>query len=169
MIWVGLRSCGCLVTWFWYQMIAKPGNKTATPPWPPHMQKEPSSYGILWKQQIIASSTDSYQMSYIHNGNSHTYKMHVEMFSSIPPHFCTTAQQNIVKIHWVLQRTCDRALSRHFLLRVDIFCWGGFLIKKNVVLPVYTYLPFGISLHATVCFAMIFICAGKVHFTTTKQ
>ena len=26
--------CGCLVTWFCYQLIAKPGNKTATVPWP---------------------------------------------------------------------------------------------------------------------------------------
>ena len=26
--------CGCLVTWFCYQLIAKPGNKTATPPSP---------------------------------------------------------------------------------------------------------------------------------------
>ena len=28
------RKCGCLVTWFCYQLIAKPGNKTATPSWP---------------------------------------------------------------------------------------------------------------------------------------
>ena len=27
-------NCGCLVTWFCYQLIAKPGNKTATVPWP---------------------------------------------------------------------------------------------------------------------------------------
>ena len=31
--WV-MEVCGCLVTWFCYQLIAKPGNKTATPPWP---------------------------------------------------------------------------------------------------------------------------------------
>ena len=29
-IWVRSRNCGCLVTWFCYQLIAKPGNKTAT-------------------------------------------------------------------------------------------------------------------------------------------
>ena len=29
-IWVRSRNCGCLVTWFWYQLIAKPGNKIAT-------------------------------------------------------------------------------------------------------------------------------------------
>ena len=28
------RNCDCLVTWFCYQLIAKPGNKTATVPWP---------------------------------------------------------------------------------------------------------------------------------------
>ena len=33
-IWFRSRNCGCLVTWFCYQMIAKPGNKTATVPWP---------------------------------------------------------------------------------------------------------------------------------------
>ena len=33
-IWVGSRNCDCLVTWFCYQLIAKPDNKTATVPWP---------------------------------------------------------------------------------------------------------------------------------------
>ena len=33
-IWVWSRNCGCLVTWFCYQLIAKSGNKTATFSWP---------------------------------------------------------------------------------------------------------------------------------------
>ena len=33
-IWVRSRNCGCRVTWFCYQLIAKPGNKTVTVPWP---------------------------------------------------------------------------------------------------------------------------------------
>ena len=33
-IWVRPRNCGCLVSWFCYQLIAKPGNKTAAVPWP---------------------------------------------------------------------------------------------------------------------------------------
>ena len=33
-IWIRSRSCGCLDTWFCYQLIAKPGKKTATVPWP---------------------------------------------------------------------------------------------------------------------------------------
>ena len=32
-IWVRSRRCGCLVTWFCYHLIAKPGNKTAAPSW----------------------------------------------------------------------------------------------------------------------------------------
>ena len=37
--WVRSWNCSCLVTWFCYQMIAKPGNKTATPSWPdPYME-----------------------------------------------------------------------------------------------------------------------------------
>ena len=33
-IWVRSRNCGCVVTWFCYQLIAKPSNKTATVSWP---------------------------------------------------------------------------------------------------------------------------------------
>ena len=33
-IWVRSRNCSCLVTWFCYRLIAKPGNKTATVSWP---------------------------------------------------------------------------------------------------------------------------------------
>ena len=32
-IWVKSRNCDCLVTWFCYQLIAKPGNKRAAVPW----------------------------------------------------------------------------------------------------------------------------------------
>ena len=38
-IWVRSQNIGCLFTWFCYQLIAKPGNKTATVPWP-----DPYSY-----------------------------------------------------------------------------------------------------------------------------
>ena len=33
-IWVRWQRCGCLVTWFCYHLIVKPGNKTAAPLWP---------------------------------------------------------------------------------------------------------------------------------------
>ena len=43
-IWVRSWNCGCLVTWFCYQLMAKPGNETAAVPWP-----DPYIFGIvLW-------------------------------------------------------------------------------------------------------------------------
>ena len=43
-IWVRSRNCGCLVTWFCYQLIAKPGNKRATVSWPnQYIVRMPSS------------------------------------------------------------------------------------------------------------------------------
>ena len=33
-IWVESRNCGCLVAWFCYQRMARPGSKTAAVPWP---------------------------------------------------------------------------------------------------------------------------------------
>ena len=47
-IWVGSQNCGCLVTWFCYHLIAKPGNKTAAVPWPDpsHVTVLVLNYGI---------------------------------------------------------------------------------------------------------------------------
>ena len=42
-IWVRSRMCGCLVTWFCYHLIAKPGNKTAAVPWPDPYHQEHNS------------------------------------------------------------------------------------------------------------------------------
>ena len=44
-IWVRWQNCGCLVTWFCYQLIAKPGNRTATVSWPdPYMK-----FSLVWE------------------------------------------------------------------------------------------------------------------------
>ena len=48
-IWVRSRNCGCLVTWFCYQLIAKPGNKTATFPWP-------DPYLVVWQATWLTIS-----------------------------------------------------------------------------------------------------------------
>ena len=45
-IWVWSLSCSCLVTWFCYQMITKPGNKTAAPLWP-------NPYGSIFQFYIL--------------------------------------------------------------------------------------------------------------------
>ena len=41
--WVKSQRCGCLVTWFCYQLIAKPGNKTAAPLW-----FDPDLFNLYW-------------------------------------------------------------------------------------------------------------------------
>ena len=45
--WVGSWRRGCLVTWFCYQLTAKPGDKTAPPPWP-----DPSKGANCWPVSI---------------------------------------------------------------------------------------------------------------------
>ena len=51
-IWVRSRNWGCLVTWFCYQLIAKPGNKTAAVSWP-----DPYDYYFL-KRKVHCTSFD---------------------------------------------------------------------------------------------------------------
>ena len=46
--WERSRRCGCLVTWFCYHLIAKPGNKTATPSWP-----GPNIFSYLQKKMCM--------------------------------------------------------------------------------------------------------------------
>ena len=52
-IWVKWRNCGCLVTWFCYQLIAKPGNKTATVSWPdPYGIRTYREWGFVWNKDL---------------------------------------------------------------------------------------------------------------------
>ena len=44
LIWVKSQRCSCLVTWFFYQMIAKPGDKKAAPSWPDPYQDDVMIY-----------------------------------------------------------------------------------------------------------------------------
>ena len=47
-IWLRLHRCDCLVNWFCYQLIPKPGNKTAIPPWPdPYLSTTKITHGLL--------------------------------------------------------------------------------------------------------------------------
>ena len=47
--WIRLWRCGCLITWFCYQLIAKPGNETAAPPWPAPPWPDPYASQLLWE------------------------------------------------------------------------------------------------------------------------
>ena len=44
-IWVWSRNCDCIVTWFCYQLIAKPGNKTVAVSWP-------DPYTCIWYRKL---------------------------------------------------------------------------------------------------------------------
>ena len=60
-IWVRSRNCGCLVTWFCYQLIAKPGNKTAAVSWPdPYHQS--STCLFQWQGIWQIYSTNHYAL-----------------------------------------------------------------------------------------------------------
>ena len=52
-IWARSQNCGCLVTWFCYQLIAKPGNKTDAVSWPDlytlYIFLQEDSAGLTWE------------------------------------------------------------------------------------------------------------------------
>ena len=56
-IWVRSRNCGCFVTWFCYQLIAKPGNKTTTVSWPdPYIERYAAHTVVSWPANHINNS-----------------------------------------------------------------------------------------------------------------
>ena len=63
--WIRSRNCGCLVTWFCYQLIAKPSNKTATVPWPdPH-----NKLAIRIDSQVSNPGWSSHKCSWLGSDN----------------------------------------------------------------------------------------------------
>ena len=60
-IWVWSRNCSCLVTWFCYQLIAKPGNKTAAVSWP-----DPYIYSYIYIY-INGLQQDNFARIYVPN------------------------------------------------------------------------------------------------------
>ena len=55
--WVRSWNCGCIVTWFCYHLIAKPGNKTAAVPWPDlSVTTTLTKYPLLWNYTFITLS-----------------------------------------------------------------------------------------------------------------
>ena len=57
-IWVRSWNCGCLVTWFCYQLIAKPGNKAATVPWPAHIIL---NIVYTWQRKSVLGEAHAFQ------------------------------------------------------------------------------------------------------------
>ena len=92
-IWVRSWRCGCLVTWFCYHLIAKPGNKKATSLWPdPLVHITPAAVksawwlllcwwpGAVWHQSISNQHDDAGLSKYIRNALAGWWKHHREDF-----------------------------------------------------------------------------------------
>ena len=64
-LWVTSRRCGCFVTWFCYQLIAKPGNKIAASSWPDSYQYTVVTYYhiLLWHISVYCCYPLSYTYS----------------------------------------------------------------------------------------------------------
>ena len=74
-MWVGSRNCGCLVAWFCYQFMAKPGSRTAAVPWPDpyvftvYMTHRLSVYILYWYTHAALILVTSYlhiHFNYVH-------------------------------------------------------------------------------------------------------
>ena len=64
-IWVRSRNYGCFVTWFCYQLIAKPGNKTAAVSWPdPNVHHQASM--IYIEDYIYGTNVYRYYSSHLY-------------------------------------------------------------------------------------------------------
>ena len=59
-IWVRSRNCSCLVTWFCYQLIAKPGNKMAAVSWPDPYTWAPWPSHFFWWLSILSVDQNLY-------------------------------------------------------------------------------------------------------------
>ena len=63
-IWVRSQNCGCLITWFCYQLIAKPGNKTATVPWP-----DPYAVENIWNAMNTENQIFLFVITYFYRSD----------------------------------------------------------------------------------------------------
>ena len=85
-LWVRSRNCGCLVTWFCYQLIAKPGNKTATVSWPdPYYLRWTVNKSMGWCKKDITPLLTHW--SYIFLALTHR---NVHMKQNVEGYYCET-------------------------------------------------------------------------------
>ena len=104
-IWVRSRNFGCLVTWFCYQLIAKPGNKTAAVPWP-----DP----YILSNLIFTPSNKTWY--YIQHSSDIRWKLTIVMM----PTFSSKATQQFV-IMTTSCATSDDKVSASWLLILIVY------------------------------------------------
>ena len=72
------RKCACFVTWFCYQMIAKPGNKTGPPSWPDpyhlcEIQRTERGWGWGWRVGVSRVTLCTADQLYTQPDNVNTH------------------------------------------------------------------------------------------------
>ena len=117
-MWVEPQRCDCLVTWFCYHLIAKPGNRTAPPSWPGarFTKKNLPAIQIRWKlyhaitlllairlQQIFAHATTA-QLS-----------CHVQNFVAITIRIKLRVKRNIHRIWIAMEKLLVKRARTHVL------------------------------------------------------
>ena len=112
-IWVRSRNCGCLVTWFCYQLIAKPANKTATVPWP-------DPYEMCNFYDWAFNSIDwtiLYDINYVLNKHRHEGQFGPKAISSkgMPRYNCsaTLLNQSAVSIELLMSSCGTNTIWKH--------------------------------------------------------
>ena len=84
LIWVRSGRCGCLVTRFCYQLIAKPANKTAAPPWP-------ESYKFWYEINSVQSTEREEKLKINHEKECEKSYINENFNMLFPTHFLRTA------------------------------------------------------------------------------
>ena len=111
-IWVRSRRCGCLVTWFCYHLIAKPGNKTAAHSWP-----EP--YNILPAVSRQLTQYDTVPSVRLHDG------CHCRPpFINIP---ASQSEENHLWGNWTIEHMAEQATTA---ISANESSWMGEWMKE---------------------------------------
>ena len=79
-IWVSSWRCACLVTWFCYQMIAKPGNNTGPPSsWPDPYGVSFLSSNLIWSSLLLLCCVISCYIGQRYNETQLNYNISQEL------------------------------------------------------------------------------------------
>ena len=108
-IWVRSWNCGCLVTWFCYQLIAKPGNKTAAVSWPhPYnvMQSAPKTFVTTRQTELVFTKMYSSKSYFIACFSKAYQRWKFPLAQSGNNTGLSLAQQK-VSLDWSLSETID--------------------------------------------------------------
>ena len=151
-IWVRSRNCGCLATWFCYQLIAKPGNKTATVPWPdpytvmtvnrtrwlaypplmPHISKRPyqlsgTNYKVCYINGILLSYRwKEFTVNFKHEYKSYHRQMYMKLLHAISA-ISSSVCVDVNALNTSSSLKCRSSFREHFFYWLHYCGWidGG--------------------------------------------